>query len=125
MTAKDRHRKNLIEYLGDWDNPFTSKKGLAEALGIKRRTLYFHFTPAELNEIMDEGLELRKKQSSAQRSEIYDAMRKSAVDGNATSQKEFLDRTEGKVIEKVENTLKADQSMMKLAMEVYSNRETK
>jgi len=102
MKAKDRHRKRLIEYLGDWENDFPNKSGLAKILGLKHCTLYFHFTPAELNEICDEGLELRKRQAVNPRAEIYKAMLKSAKDGVVPAQKEFLDRTEGKVVDRLQ-----------------------
>ena len=114
MKAKDRHRKKLIQYLGDWENDFPNKSGLADILGIKHCTLYFHFTPGELNEIFDEGLELRKKQSAVPRSEVYTSMHKEAVGGVVQAQKEFLDRTEGKVKEKLE--LGLDESALALIL---------
>jgi hypothetical protein len=88
----------------EWDNPFPNKNEMAAIAGLKQRTLYFHFTPTELNEILSEGLELRKKQSAIPRAEVYAAMRKAAGDGVVPAQKEFLDRTEGKVVERHEHT---------------------
>ena len=102
MKAKDKHRQRLLSYLMDWDNPFPNKNEMAAILGLKQRTLYFHFTPFELNEILSDGLELRKKHSAIPRSEVYMAMRKAAGDGAVPAQKEFLDRTEGKVIDRLQ-----------------------
>lgn len=104
MKAKEKHRQRLLSYLMDWDNSFPNKNEMAAILKIKQRTLYFHFTPAELNEILSDGLELRKKHSAVPRSEVYKAMRKAAGDGVVPAQKEFLDRTEGKVAERHEHT---------------------
>ena len=112
MKAKERHRHRLLSYLIDWDNPFPNKNEMAAILGIKQRTLYFHFTPAELNEILSDGLELRKKHSAVPRAEVYAAMRKAAGDGIVPAQKEFLDRTEGKVVDKHEHTGKDGKDLI-------------
>ena len=73
---------------------------MSDILGIKPDTLRFHFSPAELTEVYSEGLELRKKKSFRQRKSIYDSMLVEAQAGNIAAQKEFLDRTEGKVLDK-------------------------
>ena len=103
-TAKEVHKQRLLEYMSNWDNDFPNRQEMAELLGIKLVTLRFHFCPAELAEIQNEGLELRKQRAAAPRSKIYKAMQKEAEDGNVSAQKEFLDRTEGKVIDKHEHT---------------------
>lgn len=105
ITAKDRHVQASLKYLSNWDNEFPNREGLSKVCGITLRTLYNHFTPDELNQILSDGLELRKKNSFKQRSQVYNAMQKSAVDGVVPAQKEFLDRTEGKVTEKIEHKL--------------------
>ena len=104
MGAKELHKKRLLTYLEDWDNPFPNRTEMAKILGVKLVTLYYHFTPAEINEILNEGIELRKKNSAVPRSEIYLAMLKEAKDGAVPAQKEFLDRTEGKVVDRHEHT---------------------
>ena len=100
MAAKELHKKRLLAYLEDWDNPFPNRTEMAKILGVKLVTLYYHFTPAEINEILNEGLELRKKNSAIPRAKIYESMRKVGSEGVVPAQKEFLDRTEGKVIER-------------------------
>jgi len=103
ITAKERHKQRLIEYLADWSNPFpTAKQDLALIIKLKTNSLYFHFTPAELNEILFEGIELRKRHSAIPRAEVYASMRAAAKDGNVPAQKEFLDRTEGKVLDRLQ-----------------------
>lgn len=114
MKAKDKHRQRLLSYLMDWDNPFPNKNEMAAILGLKQRTLYFHFTPFELNEILSDGLELRKKHSAVPRAEVYKAMRLAAGEGVVPAQKEFLDRTEGKVIDKVQHGL--DEAMLQVLL---------
>jgi hypothetical protein len=105
MKAKEKHKQRLLSYLMDWENPFPNRNEMAEVLGISQNTLYYHFNPAELNEILSDGLELRKKNSAIPRAEIYAAMHKSGKDGVVPAQKEFLDRTEGKVVEKHEHII--------------------
>lgn len=104
VTAKDRHRTNLLAYLSEWGNKFPDRKGMAKICGITRATLTGHFSPDELNQILADGLELRKKHSAVQRSEVYDAMHKCALDGSVQAQEKFLERTEGKVTDKIEHT---------------------
>ena len=104
MAAKELHKKRLLAYLEDWDNPFPNRTEMAKILGVKLVTLYYHFTPAEINEILNEGLELRKKNSAIPRAKIYESMQKVGSEGVVPAQKEFLDRTEGKVVDKHEHT---------------------
>jgi hypothetical protein len=97
LSAKQRHRINLLKYLGDWENDFPNRTDYLDILGIKRTTLYKHFTPTELLEIENEGLEIRKKNSGRQRAEVYSSLFDEAKGGNISAIKEFFDRTEGKV----------------------------
>jgi hypothetical protein len=104
MKAKDKHKAKLIKYMSDWGNPFPNRTQMANVLGLKLTTLNFHFSTDEQNAILNEGLEARKKNSAIPRSEIYEAMQKAGKDGVVPAQKEFLDRTEGKVVERHEHT---------------------
>ncbi len=103
MKAKEKHTQVLLTYLSNWDNKFPNKNGMAKVCGITQPTLYNHFTPAELDQILADGLELRKKHSAVQRSEVYKAMHDAALDGSVQAQDKFLDRTEGKVVDKIEH----------------------
>jgi len=110
MRAKDRHRLNLLKYLGNWENEWPKRVQMHDILGITRATFRHHFSPADLTEIEHEGLELRKKNSSRERAEVYKAMLKVATKGNVKAMREFLDRTEGKVKEKLDVSLASDLS---------------
>jgi len=97
-TAKERHERRIIDYLANWENPFCTRTDLAEKVcHINKETLYNHFKKVELDRIIAEGLNLRKDRSSQPRGQVYDSILKNALDGNPVSQREFLDRTEGKV----------------------------
>ena len=105
VTAKDRHRQNLLSYLAVWENVWPKTvAGLAEIVDVKPETIRFHFSPAEIQGIYSDGLELRKKNSFQQRKSVYDSMLKEAENGNTTAQNNFLDRTEGKITDKHEIT---------------------
>lgn len=104
LSAKQRHRINLLKHLGDWENIFPSRTDYLNILGIKRTTLYKHFSPAELQEIENEGLELRKKNTARPRAEVFQSLLAEAKSGNVQAIKEFLNRTEGKVKDVTEHT---------------------
>lgn len=102
MAAKDRHRANIIKYLSDWDNDFPKRIEFAAILGVKEATLWAIFTGAELDEIENEALEIRKVNAARPRQEAYKALIGQFDKGNVPAIKEFLERTEGKVIERRE-----------------------
>jgi len=105
ITAKVRHKQRLLEYLSDWENPFpTAKQELAKIIGIRLDTFYSHYSPAEINDILGEGLELRKKNAAVPRAEAYSALRRLAKEGSVQAAKEILDRTEGKVVDRIEHS---------------------
>ena len=91
----------LVKYLGDWENPFPARVDMPSVCGISLATLYRHFSPAELQIIENEGLELRKKNSARPRAKIYEAMELAAKSGDVAAMKEYLNRTEGKVPDKL------------------------
>ena len=103
MATRETHRRTIIEYIGDWDNPFPTRLKMAEICGVKPETLRKHFTPADYTDLENKGLELRKQQSAIPRADVYASMLSSAKDGVVPAQKEFLDRTEGKIIEKIQH----------------------
>lgn len=103
-TAKDKHRVKLLKYLRDWENPWPNRDQMAKVCGILPSCLRFHFSPDDFMEIENEGIELRKKNAALPRSNAYAALEKQAKEGNVSAIKELLDRTEGKV----EDRLKID-----------------
>lgn len=99
MTAKERYRIKILEYIANWDNDFPSRTKMAVVCGVTKDALRKHFTPDEYTEIENTGLGLRKKNSAPPRADVYASMLLSAKDGVVPAQKEFLDRTEGKVVD--------------------------
>ena len=113
--AKDIAKEKLLNYLSNPENEFMTRLRLSnEVLGYKNpNQLNAMFTAAEIQEIEDEALVLRKKRSARQRGNVLDAMYQKAVRGDVSAMKEYLDRTEGKVTDKldVNADVKADVDM--------------
>jgi hypothetical protein len=90
-----------------------------------QRSLYRHFSPEELTEIENESLEERKRRSAGKRAVIYDAMFLKAKKGDVAAMKEYLDRTEGKVLNKVDAHLqhdgKLDQELPQYIIEMIND----
>ena len=103
MTAKERHRKLMLEHWGDPANTFCSRIDMHNnVLRITQATFYAHFTPLEITEIENEAAIERRKKYARERSNIIDTLYKEGKAGNVQAIKEFLDRVEGKVVEKSE-----------------------
>ena len=103
-AVKNKHKTNLLEYLGDPDNEWLARAGMAVTVcGYKKgQSIYRVFSPAELDEIEREALELRKQRTAGRRAMVYDAMYQSAIGGDVQAMKAYLDRTEGPVVKKIE-----------------------
>jgi hypothetical protein len=108
VNARERHKRKLLDYLGNPENDFPARQEYATILGIVVGTLYRHFSPADMQEIENEAYEIRKKNSTRQRSVVLAALYKGATTGNVPAAKEFLDRTEGKVPDKVDMNMTGD-----------------
>jgi hypothetical protein len=103
LTAKERHKNTLLGFLGNPENDYPPRVEYARILSVSTKTLYQHFSPADLQDIENEAYEIRKKNSTRQRSIVLGALYQEAQTGNVSAAKEFLDRTEGKVTEKHEH----------------------
>lgn len=128
MKAKEKHKINLLKYLGDPEKDFPVRSKYPEFLSISRNTMYVHFTPDELCKIESEAVELRKQRSGRQRANILTALYEKSIGyvfpeetkikinekgktsvieitkrlpPDKAAAQEFLDRTEGKVPDKV------------------------
>ncbi|WP_419176463.1 hypothetical protein [Desulfosediminicola sp.] len=106
MPKKLTHRRNIIEYLANPKNAWLSRTEIATLIcGYKEAPpLYRLFTKKELGEIEDEALAQRKQRCCGQRAMVYQALYEKAVTGNVQAAKEWLDRVEGKVVNKVESS---------------------
>ncbi len=103
MRMKGINKAKILAYLSDPENPFLNRDDLAtKVCGYSSKTsIYRTVSVDELNQIEAEAFEIRKKRSTRQRANVYDALYKEAVNnGNVQAAKEFLDRVEGKATEK-------------------------
>jgi hypothetical protein len=68
VKAKERHRRKLIEFLGNPENEFPTRYDMAkQVLGFKdSSTLYRHFSVQELCDLEAEALALRRTKYASQ-----------------------------------------------------------
>lgn len=78
MAAKDRHRVNLLKFLGDPEEEFPKRKAYPGILSISKNTLYKHFSSEDLQEIEKEAVDIRRAASSRQRAKVLDSLYKRA-----------------------------------------------
>jgi hypothetical protein len=113
MTAKERHRKKMLEFWGNPENDFVNRVTMhTEVLGLTAQTFYRHFTPFEIQDIENEAYDTRKKNSTRQRGEVIQALYEEGKTGNVPAAKEFLDRTEGKVPDKLDANHNISQTIV-------------
>lgn len=107
MRKKEINKNKLLEYLGNPENEWLPRSALAlTVLGYKNHvSLYRLFTTAELREIEDEAWESRKSKTHRQRANLYRALYEAGLAGDVAAIREFLNRTEGKVPDNVNNNL--------------------
>ncbi len=95
MKAKERHKYKILEYIANPDNEVPSREQLAFACGIKRVTLYMHFTPDELHSLEVEGLEMRRKKYAPQLAKVDMALLERGASGDPQAAKLCYQRFEG------------------------------
>ena len=111
MTSKERHRKRILDFLGNPDNDYPPRQDYAKLCNFSIQRMYQVFPPAELQDIENEAYEIRKKNSTKQRSEVLKAMLAEAKSGNVSAANLFLERTEGKVADKLQMSGKVDSNL--------------
>lgn len=101
-TEKERKTLKVIEYIGDPENDFPSRTEIAlDILGYADKSGYYAlFSTTEMSKIEEDGLDLRKQNSKRERTIVYSALLKEAKKGNVAACKEYLDRIEGKVVDR-------------------------
>ena len=105
MRAKIKHKRAMIKYWSDPANEFICRFAMHKnVLKISAPTFYKYFTPEEITEIENEAANERRKKYARERSKVIDAMYKEGKSGNVSAAKEFLDRTEGKITDKIDVT---------------------
>lgn len=95
MKAKERHRRKLLEYLANPDNEFPTRTQMASICGLKRNTLYIHFSPEDFADLEAEALELRRKKYSSLLARADSALMKEAEKGNIAAIKLAYQRFDG------------------------------
>ena len=80
LTAKDRHRINILEYLANPENIVCSRTKLAEVLGITTTSLYQFFKTEELSAIELEALNMRRGRYSLKLAQVDSALLEKAID---------------------------------------------
>lgn len=95
MKAKDKHKANILRYLGDPENDIPTRTVLAAIIGLSRETLYQTFTIQELSAIEHEALALRRERYAPQIARIDKAVMKAAERGDAQAAKLAYQRLEG------------------------------
>lgn len=96
MTAKERNKLKILEYLSNPLNKPVDRVTLAtKVLGYSKSvTLYRFFTPAELSEIENEAKEQRRKRYAIKLMQIDDAMLNQSLEGNDRAAKLCYQRFE-------------------------------
>jgi len=97
MTSKDRHRIKLLEFLANPSNEWPNRSTLSkEVLGFKTvQQIHVTFTAAELDEIEQEALEIRRKKYASALSRVDSGLLKRAADGDPAAAKLVYQRFEG------------------------------
>ena len=114
MTRKEKHKIKIIEYCGDPNNEFPTRSEIAvNLLGYsKSQGMYRHFTPDELDQIEQEAWLARKSRTVHHRARLYDVLFREAQSGNVQAIREYLDRTEGKVQDKLSAQVTGQQKII-------------
>lgn len=113
-SGKEKRKMQVVEYIGNPENAFPTRTEIAlDVLKYTEKTSYYKlFTTKEMAELEEEGLQLRKENSKRERAVVYESLLREAKKGNVQACKEYLDRTEGKVIDKKEITGKDGKDLV-------------
>lgn len=121
ITAKEKNREAILNYLSDPKNDFIARRYYSQTIlnYVNETQVYQTLSPQELTQIESEAMENRKAMSAPQRFKLYEKLYDLGKEGNVTAIKEFLDRTEGKVMESHKHQISgADGGELKWTVEV-------
>jgi len=146
MEKTKRYRETILSYLSNPEMPFPLRTQYGNIIGKTRKTVYDHFSPDELLEIEKEAYQNRKDSCVRQRSNVLKALYERAMgyhhaethvscyEGkiiltpmikryppDKASAQEFLDRVEGKVVEKSDVDLTIKDRRFELEFYDYHN----
>ena len=113
ITAKDKARVRLLEYLGDPENDFIPRTRLStEVLGYKNANqLNCMFSSLELQDLENEALTLRLQRTAQQRGNLYKKLYEAGMAGDIKAAEIFLNRTEGKAVDRIALKAEIDQDI--------------
>jgi hypothetical protein len=97
ITAKEKRRRQILEFCGNPTNSFPSRYEMATAVcGYKDNSgLYRLFNSSELAEIEREALEMRRAKYASQIAKIDTALMQKAIEGDVAACKLCYQRFEG------------------------------
>lgn len=97
QQTKETYRVNMLTYLGNPNNPWPTRQFMAiKVLNLTENYLYQRFTAAELDEIFNEGFDLRRKNMKNEFSVEADAaLKKQVRAGDTAAIKLYYQRHEG------------------------------
>jgi len=146
MDRKKRYRETLLCYLSNPELVFPFRSKYGDIIGRTRKTVYTHFSTDELSEIEQEAYRNRKNSCVRQRANVLKALYERAMgyhhaethvsnyEGKViltplikryppdkAAAQEFLDRVEGKVVEKTDVGLTVNDRKFELVFHDYHN----
>ena len=127
LTAKEKARVKLLEYLGNPENDFRGRAFLStHILGYKcEQQIHNLFDGDEIHEIEREALESRRKKYGAQLSRVDNALLKEATAGDVPAIKLVYQRFEDWVEKKaVEAKITPGEGLYELIDKMGGNTET-
>lgn len=111
MKAKEKHKCNLLKYLGNTDNEFPNRVYMNDVvLNFKKSKQYIYkiFTLDELNEIEAEALEIRRKKYNPGLARADKALLEKAEDGDVAAIKLCYQRFENWSEKKIQEHIGKD-----------------
>ena len=119
-SAKERHKETILGYLANPDNGYPTRKFITtELLGLSNSSqLYRYFTPTEMSEIEDHGLELRRKRYASRIAMVDDGLMKKAASGDAAAAKLVFQRYEN-WSEKSRKELSIDGPILQQVLNIF------
>ena len=97
MATRDEKRETIIKYLSNPENDFPNRVTLAtDVLGLANsQQLYATFTTEEIQEMENQGLEIRRSKYAPELAKVDKAMLKEAGEGDSKAAKLCYQRFEG------------------------------
>jgi len=131
MTIKERAKQKILEFLADPENSFPTRSELSTAVcGYSTsQTIYRLFTPAELGQIEQEAIEIRRTRCVRRLSKIDEALLTEAEQGNIAAMRlayaRFENWSESTLKDKAANTSTFDPLVAAIEAGITARRREK